>query len=186
MWLVSFQEQRRLISLRRGVFSRLVSNLTAWYTCFFSAYFSLSLCGSLLISSSFKTITCSSAQTLPGWGGRKRKKRGGEDREAVRHPLGSLGPTRTNKQHCLFWSRAGSCWEPFHVFHQLSHLLSDTPSASVSHSLSPRSVCKNERGDETVSAWKKTAGTTSSQPPSVPLPAWWREDLTGADRRQLH
>lgn len=181
MWLVSFQEQRRLISLRQGVFSCLVYNLTAWYTCFFSVYFTLSLSLSLWLPPHLFLLHRPPLFTKQSWAVQLRlslakevekKKKGGEDREAVRHPLGSLGPTRTNKQHCLFWSRARSCREPFHVFHQLSHLLSDTP--------------KNERGDETASAWKKTAGVTSSQPPNVPLLAWWRGDLTGTDRQQLH
>lgn len=181
MVIMMFQEQRRLIRLclRRAVFSCLVYNLTG----FFSVYFTLSLWLSphlfLLYSPNNRAVQLrlSLAEEV------EEKKRGG-GQGSCSTSTRLARPTRTNKQHCLFRSRAQSgCWEPFHVFHQLSHLLSDTPSASVSHSLSLRSICKSERSDETVPVWKKTAGMKSSQPPNVPLPAWWRGDLTGADRQ---
>ena len=88
MVIMMFQEQRRLIRLclRRAVFSCLVYNLTG----FFSVYFTLSLWLSphlfLLYSPNNRAV-----QLRLSLAEEVEEKKRGEDREAVRHPLGSLG-----------------------------------------------------------------------------------------------
>ncbi len=104
----------------------------------------------------------------------KRERKGSSAGRAARHPQERLlppltqlaQPTQTNKQHCLFRSRVRAL---FHVFHQLAHLCSGTPSLSLPPSLSApfariKEMMKLSSQQKHFSAWINCRHQSSQSP----------------------